>query len=421
MDITLIENIAPVKLAYIDPGTGSMLFTILIGAFSVVIYELRGFFINLRNPFSRNARKNDKTIPIAIFSDDKRYWNTFGPICEELNKRGQDVVYLTQSKDDPAFENAFEHVKVEFIGEGNKGYARLNLLDADIVLSSTPSLDVYQWKRSKNVRFYTHILHAANDATAYRMFGIDYFDGLILSGGFQEKEVRELERIRGLKEKEIRILGLPYLDLLKKRAETKEHEVHDRTVLLAPSWGDNSILNKYGAKMIDALLSTGYHIIIRPHPQSFSSEKAMISELMKKYPASRQIEWNRDNDNFDVLSRSDILISDYSGVVFDFSLVFDRPIIYADVSFDNSVYDAWWLDDEMWWTFKALPRLGRQLKEEDLGHIKEIINECIGSEEMQRSREEVKRECWANIGRSAELIADYLIEKHEEITGAEGK
>ncbi len=416
MDISVIKYLAPLSLAYIDPGTGSMLFTILIGAFSVVIYELRGFLINLRNPFSRNARKNEKTIPIAIFSDDKRYWNTFGPICRELDLRGQDVVYLTQSKDDPAFDHPYEHVKVEFIGEGNKGYARLNLLDAGIVLSSTPSLDVYQWKRSKNVKFYIHILHAANDATAYRMFGIDYFDGLILSGEFQAEEVRELERIRGLKEKEIRILGLPYLDSLKERADKQKQEHSGRTVLLAPSWGDNSILNKYGSKMIDALLETGYHIIVRPHPQSFTSEKELMDQLMKRYPDSEKLEWNRDNDNFDVLSRSDILISDYSGVVFDFSLVFDRPIIYADVSFDNSVYDAWWLDDDMWWTFKALPRLGRQLKEEDLNDIKDIIDTCIDSKEMQKSRDEVKKECWANIGNSASLIAEYLIDKSKQLT-----
>ena len=139
---------------------------------------------------------------------------------------------------------------------------------------------------------------------------------------------------------------------------------------------------------------------------------------MNKYPDSENLEWNRDNDNFDVLNRSDILISDYSGVVFDFALVFDRPIIYADVSFDDSVYDAWWLEEEMW-TFGALRRLGRQLTEENIENIKEMIDTSLNRKELQESRNEVKKECWANCGKSVPLIVDYLIEKHKELTEAE--
>ena len=72
---------------------------------------------------------------------------------------------------------------------------------------------------------------------------------------------------------------------------------------------------EYGKKIIDVLLQTGYHIIVRPHPQSFTSEKDLMEGLMKEYPDSEQLEWNRDADNFEVLKRSDILISDFSGVI----------------------------------------------------------------------------------------------------------
>ncbi len=79
----------------------------------------------------------------------------------------------------------------------------------------------------------------------------------------------------------------------------------------------NSLLNRFGNQLIDQLISSGYHIIIRPHPQSFTSEKELIDRLMRDYPS---LEWNQDIDNFDVLNRSDILISDFSGVIFDFAL-----------------------------------------------------------------------------------------------------
>lgn len=406
----------PIHYAYIDPGTGSMLFTILIGAISVAVYWLKGVFIRSKYLFSRDKSKitaQEASLPIVIYCDDKRYWNTFKPICDELEKRKQKAYYLSQSEDDPAFKNDYEFVKCEFIGEGNKGIARLNTLSADLFLSTTPSLDVYQWKRSKNVKYYIHVLHMPNDVTSYRMFGIDYYDALILSGAFQEKQVRQLEELRKLPPKELKILGLPYLDELSKRRKSAKQDDDKVTVLLAPSWGPSGILSRYGSKMIDALIATGYEVIIRPHPQSFVSEKPLMDELMNAYP---DLEWNRDNDNFEVLNRSDIMISDFSGVIFDFSLVFDKPVIYADVSFDKGIYDAWWLEDEMW-TFEVLPKIGSKLESDDLDNMKQLIDGCLNNKELQKSRREVKKECWANPGKSASLIADYLIEKHQEITG----
>ena len=186
-----------------------------------------------------------------------------------------DVLYLTASPDDPALENSYEHVKGEFIGKGNKGFAKLNFLKATIVLSTTPGLDVYQWKRSREVKYYVHIPHAASDITLYRMFGIDYYDAILLSGDFQVSQVRELERVRNLPPKELVKVGIPYMDDMLIRLKTDTRPINEtRTILLAPSWGPSAILSKYGEKILKALVDTGYHIIVRPHPQSFKSEQA---------------------------------------------------------------------------------------------------------------------------------------------------
>lgn len=402
---------------YIDPGTGSMLFTILVGVLGAGIYALRNVAVKLRFILSGGSKEkgNANEIPFAIFTDSKRYWNVFEPICEEFEKRGQDVVYMTASPDDPALKREFKHIKCQFIGEGNKAFAKLNLLKADVVLSSTPGLDVYQWKRSKDVKWYVHIPHAASDITVYRMFGIDYFDTVLLSGEYQVKQVRDLEKIRNLPAKELEIVGVTYLDEMKKRLEHAEPlGEHETTVLLAPSWGPSSIFNRYGGEMIDALLKTGYHVVIRPHPQSYTSEKELLDGLMKQYPNSDQLEWNQDNDNFEVLRRSDILISDFSGVMFDFSLVFDKPIIYADTSFDKAPYDACWLDEELW-TFEILPKIGQQLTKEKLGSMKEVIDSCLNDPAYRAGREQARKETWEHIGESAVRTVDYLMDKYQQL------
>lgn len=407
---------------YIDPGTGSMLFTILVGVLGAGIYALKNMIVHLRFLFSggRNEKMTENKIPIVIFSDSKRYWNVFEPICNELERREQDAVYMTASPDDSALNANFKHVKCEFIGEGNKAYAKLNMLKADILLSSTPGLDVYQWKRSRDVRWYVHIPHAVSDITLYRMFGLDYYDAVLLSGAYQIDQIRTLEKIRDLPEKELRIVGQPYMDELKARLEKEQPLAHDGlTVLLAPSWGPSSIFNRYGGKMLEALLKTGYHVIVRPHPQSRTSEKEMLDELMRSYPESDQLEWNGDNDNFDVLRRSDILISDFSGVIFDFALIFDGPVIYADTSFDKAPYDACWLEDETW-TFSTLPKIGRCLRREDLDIIKDVIDDCLYNADFQRGRDAARAETWEHIGTSAVRTVDYLLEKRAQIL-CEGK
>ena len=402
---------------YIDPGTGSMLFTVLIGIISASIYSLRMLWIKIGFALSSGkAEVNTEKIPFVIFSDDKRYWNVFEPICKEMDRRGKEVVYMTLSEDDPALSSELKNLKAEYVGKDNKAFTKLNFLKANIVLSTTPGLDVYQWKRSKEVDFYVHIPHAASEITLYRMFGLDYYDAILLSGEYQLNDIRNLEAIRNLPTKELVKVGIPYMDVMLDRyKKAGPVETDKRTILLAPSWGSSAILSVYGEDIIKALLDTGHKVIIRPHPQSFKSEKNMINNLMEKYPQSDKLEWNRDVDNFDVLRKSDILISDFSGVIFDFTLIYDKPVIYTSPNFDLSLYDAWWLKTPLW-THSALPRLGKELKTENFSRISELIEECLTNSVYAGGRLQVKSETWEHIGEGAKRTVDYLIAKYDGLT-----
>ena len=402
---------------YIDPGTGSMLFTILISAISAVVYVVRILIIKAKSMAgikSQNAR-NAKKIPIVLFSDSKRYWSTFKPICDELEKRGQKAVYMTVSPDDSALSSKYENIKCEFIGEGNKAYAKMNMLNAGIVLATTPNLDVFQWKRSKTVDYYVHILHCCGDISLNRLYGLDYYDAVLLSGDFQEKQVRELERQRRLPAKELRMIGIPYLDTMLKHAkEYKRKKTDTTTVLLSPTWGANSLLVKYGETLIDKLIETGYDIIIRPHPQSFTADKDTIDSLMAKYPESEKLHWNRDNNNFDVLARSDIMISDYSGIMYDFAFIFNKPVIYTNAQFKKDPYDAWCLEGETW-MISTIRKIGKELNKDNIDHVKELIDTGIRESKETPVIAEARAETWCNIGKSSELTADFLIEKLAEL------
>ena len=403
-------------LAYIDPGTGSML--------STGYFFLRKYLIKLKFFVAgggAHAKQGSEKIPYVVFSDSKRYWNLFKPICDEFERRGVEALYWTASPDDPALDESYEHVKCEFIGEENKAFARLNMMSASICLSTTPGLDVYQWKRSKDVDYYVHVLHAVGSAAGYRMFGIDFYDALLLSGEFQVHEVRELERLRKLPAKELEIVGCPYLDVMAKRLEGLDQPEKDRTcVLLGPSWGSSAILSVYGSKIIDALIQTGFEVIIRPHPQSKTSEADMLEKLMATYPDGEQVSWNFDNDNFDVLNRADVMITDFSGVIFDYALVFDKPVIYTEGQFDDAVYDAAWLEEPLW-KFSVYPTLGIPLDESQFPRMREVIEQVLGDESLKAGRDAAREQAWQHPGESIVRTVDYLIAKHEELSAEQAQ
>ncbi len=401
---------------YIDPGTGSMLFSLFIGLAAAVTFGARALFMKLKFILSggKASKEDSKKIPFVIFSDHKRYWNVFKPICDEFEKRGVDIVYYTASADDPALSNNYTHVKAQYLGEGNKPYAKLNMLNADILIATTPGLNIYQWKKSRRVKCYVHIPHTVDDLAGYRMFGLDYYDVVLTTGQNQIDLIRKIEDLRpALAKKELETVGSPNLDSmlcrLKSISNDKTSNEGKKTVLLAPSWGKSGILSRYGEKLLQALSMTDFKIIVRPHPQTIVSEQNILKPLEEKFT---NFEWNYDNDNFDVLNKADILITDFSGIIFDYSLVFDKPLIYADTDFDTLPYDADWLDEPMW-AFRVLPKLGIQLKQEDFSNIGNVIKQAIESTDLQKGRDEVRKESWEHIGKSSELIVDYLILKYK--------
>jgi hypothetical protein len=335
-------------------------------------------------------------------------------VLSEFEKRGISLLYLTSSEKDPFFKESFKYIHGEYIGTGNRAFAKLNMLYADICLMTTPGLEVYQLKISKGVSHYSHILHDTGDATCYRLFGIDWFDSILLSGEYQKKDIRALERLRGTPQKELVVTGCSYLDvLLEKKEIFSEERDHAFTVLVSPSWGSGSLLNVLGEKLLDPLVNTGWRIIIRPHPQSKHSESDMLNRLETRYAGVPDMSWDYDEDNFLSLSKADIMISDYSGIIFDYIFLFGRPVLYSNAYFDLEMYDAGDLPHKPW-KFEILREIGVELRESSLDHIKELINETV-REFSPEKLEGIKNVAWQNIGCCGKNVAEYLISKQQEI------
>ena len=399
---------------YIDPGTGSMLFSIIIGLVTMLYFVSKAAVIKLKFFLSGGkAVANGDRFPFVIYSEGERYWNVFKPIVEEFEKRQVPVVFYTSSEKDPVFSERYAYISPEFIGEGNKAFTRLNFLEADVCLMTTPGLDVYQLKRSRGVKHYSHILHAVDDATSYRLFGLDYYDSVLISGEYQKAHVRLLEEQRGIQKKDLEVVGCPYLDVLQEKASSFEVETDKPfTVLVAPSWGPSGILTCYGEALLDPLVETGFIIIVRPHPQSSQSERAMLEKLKKRYQQNPNFEWDFNRENLQSLARADIMISDFSGVIFDYTFLFDRPFLYVKSDFDAMPYDSYDIEEQPW-KFRVLDEIGIELKPESFSTIKQVLLDACENELLTDNRAKAKDTAWQYRGKSGERAVDYLLEKQK--------
>jgi len=403
-------------ILYIDPGTGSMLFSVIIGLTSALYFIGKAFIIKFKFIFTGRGTKTEKALyPLVIYSEGNQYWTTFKPILDALENREIATVFYTSDKDDPALTTPYTFIQSEFIGEGNKAYTRLNFLEADVCLMTTPGLDVYQLKRSKGVKHYSHILHAPTDATTYRLFGLDYFDSVLLTGDYQKEHLQLLETQRAIDEKELVTVGCPYLDFAQETITSMNILENDSfTILVAPSWGESSLLHVYGTQLLDKLIDTGFHIIVRPHPQSKIVDKELLKNIDTRYKSHENFEWDLSSDNTLSMAKSHIMISDFSGILFDYVFLFNKPIMYALKNFEPRLYDLYDLPEEPW-IFKVLPTIGIELNETHFDTFKTTLLDVTNSERFATNRMKAKETAWQFQKEGGEKVADFLVSTLKEL------
>jgi len=402
-------------LLYIDPGTGSALFSIAIGIAAAVYFLSRAFILKLKVIIFRKKDENQSQNKYIIYAEDKRYWTLFKPILDEIEIRGIDVLYLTSSIDDPVFSSGYSFVKVKYIGQGNKALAYINFLSADFVLTTTPELDVLQWKRSKTVKHYCHYIHGAGGTLLYRLFSLDFFDSVLVPGEIEIPEIRSLEKTRNIPEKQLVVVGNTFFDLCYEKIKYLPAEQdHKFTVLVAPSWGVSSLLQVYGDKLIEPLAKKGWRIILRPHPQSsiVEAEKKKLEKLTALYADNPNIEWDYSHDNIHVLAKSDVMISDFSGIIYDYVFLFNRPVIVNTQELDFRRLDAGSVN-ELPYYFDCFKKIGIELDGSKIDSIADTINAMVQdtelSEQLRKNRIKAKDMMWQYRNEAGKRVVDFMI------------
>ena len=108
------------------------------------------------------------------------------------------------------------------------------------------------------------------------------------------------------------------------------------------------------------------------------------------------------------------MISDFSGIIFDYTFLCDKPVMYVNAGMDLRPYDAYDLDGKELWQYSVLRKFGTELKEEQFANIKEVIQSVSDSKELEEARHAAKAEAWMHEGEAGKNIADFMISKVEK-------
>ena len=377
--------------AYLDPGSGSLLFYFLIGAFATLIYSIKNFIFKIKahiKKYMHGEKVNfEKKRNIVFYSEGGHYWSTFKSVIEELLNQGVECSYYSSDKNDEGLKYNSPKLETMFIGNGQYSQMSLNYLKAKILVMTTPQLDVLHLKRSKDVDYFVHLIHSPIDVFKYKPFSFDFFDCIMCSGYYQIDHLRMIEKNRNLKSKKLLETGLVYFDELLKTKKEKNslNDVKNdqKIILIAPTWGRSSLLNKTGFNSIKILIDAGFEVILRPHPQSYISDLELIKEIEMKCNKSDQVSIDNNPNAQESMEKAHLMVSDVSGIIFDFSFVYEKPVVtFKSLLDEDSLLEINKLnkdksDKTKIWEIENKSKISTEISVDDIDNLPEIINETL--------------------------------------------
>lgn len=286
------------------------------------------------NALSQEDRK------IVFYSEDTHSFVHFAGIIRGLHTRhGENVCYLTSVLNDPLLSNPLPGMKAFYIGEGIIRSTLFRTLKAGLMIMTMPDLENFHIKRSQVCQVhYLYLFHAmVSTHSNYRKAAFDHFDTIFCTGPFQIDEIRATEQAYGLKKKHLYADGYRRLESI--ITDVKKHrgsvagptDTGRKTVIVAPSWGDNAVLERCGEELVKTLLDAGYNTIVRPHPMTTKHRPELVEALASCFGGNENFSLQIDVSDNKTLYESHVMISDWSGVAMEYAFACERPVIFIDL------------------------------------------------------------------------------------------
>lgn len=352
---------------------------------------------------------------LVFYSEKNGFYKYYKNIIEEIIRRTNIVVhYITSDPEDEVFSLESQQFIPYYIGE-NRLIVLMMKLEADVMVMTTPDLENFQLKRSyvkKDIE-YIYVPHDVNSSNlTFHKDALDHFDTIFVSGVQNKSEIREREEKNGLPSKNLVEWGSSVIDNM--AAAYEETEKDKKTILIAPSWQKDNIMDSCIEELLDALKGRGYRVVVRPHPQYVRHFEEKIDRLARKY-AGQGIEVQKDFSSNKTVYEADVLVTDWSSIAFEYAFSTLKPVLFINTPMKvvNPDYQE----------LQTIPidlvlrdKVGISLNPDSMEQVEEAVRSLLCDNRFSRESLAALRDAYIyNVGHSGEVGAKYIIGRLVEI------
>lgn len=360
---------------------------------------------------------------LVIYSERSGFYKYFEALIEGLLKRSNLIIhYITNDPDDQIFALAEKEPRIRPYYIGQKKMIPLMLkMDADLVVMTTPDLETYYIKRSlvrKDVE-YIYVPHDMMSAhMSFRKGAFDHFDTVFCAGPHIERELRATEAYYRTPEKTMVPFGYPLAEKLEASFEAMPKEAHERKeILIAPSWQEDNLLDSVVDELITRLKGNGNHLTVRPHPEYVKRYGEKIRQLTERYAdvPAEELTFELDFSSNRSIYASDLLITDWSGIAYEFSFATKRPVLFVNTKIKS--------ENPEWPVIQMEPveitlrsQVGVALEKNELANVRSVVDELLENREKYQAKiQEIQNNHIYSYGTNGSIGVKYILNRLSEI------
>jgi YidC/Oxa1 family membrane protein insertase len=264
---------------------------------------------------------------VVFYAENRYYWQYFNHLIQNLQNQNLKICFITSDKNDPVLLSTTKNIDAYF---SNKTLAFVfNRIQSDVMIMTMPDIGNYIFKRSATVKKYIYVFHAmVSIHQQYRSHAFDHYDTFFCVGPHHKMEVSEAVSLYHLPGKDLVDYGYPLLNGLE--IQQQQGMQLPKKILIAPSWYEQGIFNACIGQIIKVLATSSYDVILRPHPEFIKRNKKLFKQIARTADRSENLELDFCPDVHYSLLSCDHLITDRSGIAFEFALGKGQPVIFID-------------------------------------------------------------------------------------------
>lgn len=385
-----------------------------------------------RDPYAKREKADYKRFfsiankHVVFYSESSGFYKYFQDVIQYLLEHSNVTIhYITGDPNDQIFKIAETQSRIRpyYIGE-KKLITLMMKMDADIVIMTMPDLENFHIKRSyvKADVEYIYMFHwCTSTHMVIREKALDHYDTIFCPGPRQAEEIRYTEKKYQLPAKNLVETSYGVIENLVSAYEKMDKKKNDvPQILIAPSYQPDNIMDSCLDELLKQLLPKGYHVIVRPHPQYIRRAPQKIEAFRKRYEKELEtnlFEFQTDFSSGDTVYQSDVVITDWSTISYEFSLTTMKPTLFINTPMKvlNPHYTEYPMEPL---DITLRNQIGRSLEIPEAELAGTVVEEMLSQADFYHERiAEIRQELMPQFGRSAEIggryIMDQLIKKQK--------